>query len=72
MKDSFKKASIGMLAGIACMTASCAEFVGELYWAEWFSKYDCGFGLHGCRARWGSRRVKNGCRHILQQRDICY
>lgn len=28
MKDSFKKASIGMLAGIACMTASCADLGG--------------------------------------------
>ena len=51
MKDSFKKTLIGMLAGIACMTASCAGVIGELYWAEWFGKYDCGFGLHG-REKW--------------------
>ena len=43
MKDSFQKTLIGMLAGIACMTASCAEFVGELYQAEWFNTYECGF-----------------------------
>ena len=43
MKDSFKKTLIGMLASIACMTASCAEFIGELYQAEWFNTYECGF-----------------------------
>ena len=45
------RSAVAALVGIVCMTASCAEFVGELYWAKWNSKYDCGFGLHG-REKW--------------------
>lgn len=39
------KSAVAALVGIACMTANCAEFLGELYEAEWFSKTDCGFYL---------------------------
>ena len=39
------RSAVAALVGIVCMTASCAEFVGELYQAEWYSKTDCGFWL---------------------------